>query len=87
MDSGDSFSDFGVSHDASHGVSDACTHAIQNHSHDVEVFSDTVGHFYNSHFHDDNSYSSPATFGDVVHTGLNAWGASQEMNAACGSGD
>ena len=60
---------------------------MQNHDHAMGTFADNVGHFFNSHFHSDNSYSAPVTFGDVVQSGLNAYSASQDMSAACGSGE
>jgi hypothetical protein len=75
------------SHSSDHGISD-CHHAVSDHHQAMHSFADHVGHFANSNLHGNhgNVYSSPSSIGDVLQSGINAYGATQEMNAACGSG-
>jgi hypothetical protein len=83
------FGDHGVSdHGHAHGHSDACMNAVDAHHHAMHSLADNVGHFFNSNLHGDhgNVYSSPSSIGDVMKSGIDAYGASQEMNALCGSG-
>jgi hypothetical protein len=69
--------------DSSHGLDDACTHAVDHYNHAMHDLSTHTGHAVDSIFGQHNYHDH--SVGQMTHDAMNVYGAQQEMNAACGS--